>query len=62
MRMLTFAKRNIKEILRDPINLGFGLGFPLVLLGMAHGHGFSASGGELGAGRIALVQRGGFLL
>ncbi len=32
MRMLTFAKRNIKEILRDPINLGFGLGFPLVLL------------------------------
>ncbi len=32
MRMLTFAQRNIKEILRDPINLGFGLGFPLVLL------------------------------
>ncbi len=32
MRMLTFAKRNIKEILRDPINLGFGLGFPLILL------------------------------
>ena len=32
MRMLTFAKRCIKEILRDPINLGFGLGFPLVLL------------------------------
>ena len=32
MRMLTFAKRNTKEILRDPINLGFGLGFPLILL------------------------------
>ncbi|MBE5867674.1 MAG: ABC transporter permease [Lachnospiraceae bacterium] len=32
MRMMTFAKRCIKEILRDPINLVFGLGFPLVLL------------------------------
>lgn len=32
MKMLTFAKRCSKEILRDPINLGFGLGFPLVLL------------------------------
>ena len=32
MRLLTFAKRCAKEILRDPINLGFGLGFPLVLL------------------------------
>lgn len=32
MRMVTFAKRCGKEILRDPINLGFGLGFPLVLL------------------------------
>lgn len=32
MRMMTFAKRCAKEILRDPINLGFGLGFPLVLL------------------------------
>ena len=32
MRMLTFAKRCGKEILRDPLNLGFGLGFPLVLL------------------------------
>ena len=32
MRMLTFAKRCAREILRDPINLGFGLGFPLVLL------------------------------
>ncbi len=32
MRMMTFAKRCTEEILRDPINLGFGLGFPLVLL------------------------------
>ena len=32
MRMTTFAKRCTKEILRDPINLFFGLGFPLVLL------------------------------
>ncbi|MBQ3042051.1 MAG: ABC transporter permease [Clostridia bacterium] len=32
MRMMTFAKRCTKEILRDPINLGLGLGFPLVLL------------------------------
>jgi len=32
MRMMIFAKRCTKEILRDPINLGFGLGFPLVLL------------------------------
>ena len=32
MRMLTFSKRCAKEILRDPINLSFGLGFPLVLL------------------------------
>lgn len=32
MKMLTFAKRTAKEILRDPLNLAFGLGFPLVLL------------------------------
>ena len=32
MRMLTFANRNTKEILRDPLNLFFGLGFPLVLI------------------------------
>ena len=30
--MLTFASRNAKEILRDPLNLAFGLGFPLVLI------------------------------
>ena len=32
MRTIAFAKRCGKEILRDPLNLGFGLGFPLVLL------------------------------
>lgn len=32
MRMFTFAGRNTKEILRDPLNLAFGLGFPLVLI------------------------------
>ena len=32
MRSMTFAKRCAKEILRDPINLAFGLGFPIVLL------------------------------
>ena len=32
MRMRTFASRNTKEILRDPLNLAFGLGFPLVLI------------------------------
>ena len=32
MRMLAFAKRCAKEILRDPLNLMFGLGFPIVIL------------------------------
>lgn len=32
MRMMTFAKRCAKEILRDPIDLAFGLGFPWILL------------------------------
>ena len=32
MRMLAFAKRNTKEILRDPLTVIFGLGFPLVLI------------------------------
>ncbi len=32
MKMLSFAKRNAKEILRDPLTLLFGLGFPLVLI------------------------------
>ena len=32
MRILAFAKRNTKELIRDPLTLFFGLGFPLVLL------------------------------
>ena len=32
MRAYIFSKRNGKEILRDPINLFFGLGFPLILM------------------------------
>ena len=32
MRMLTFAKRNFQEIIRDPLNLSFLFGFPVVLL------------------------------
>ena len=32
MKMLTFAQRTAKEILRDPLNLAFGLGFPLILI------------------------------
>ena len=31
-KTLTLAKRNAKEILRDPLTLIFGLGFPLVLI------------------------------
>lgn len=34
MRLLTFSWRTAKEILRDPLNLFFGLGFPLVLIGL----------------------------
>ena len=32
MRAITFARRTAKEILRDPLTLFFGLGFPVVLL------------------------------
>ena len=32
MRVWIFGKRTAKEILRDPLSLVFGLGFPLVLL------------------------------
>ncbi len=32
MRTFTFSKRTAKEILRDPLNLAFGLGFPIILL------------------------------
>ncbi len=32
MRLYTFSKRNAKEILRDPLSLIFGLGFPIILI------------------------------
>ena len=32
MRMWTLARRNAREFLRDPLNLAFSLGFPIVLL------------------------------
>lgn len=32
MRTLAMAKRNLKEILRDPLSLIFGIGFPVALL------------------------------
>ena len=32
MKLLAFSGRTAKEILRDPLNLGFGLGFPIVLI------------------------------
>lgn len=32
MRVFAFSKRNDLEILRDPLNLFFGVGFPIVLL------------------------------
>ena len=32
MKSLVFASRNRKEILRDPLNLAFGIGFPVVIL------------------------------
>lgn len=34
MRLRAFSIRTAKEILRDPLNLAFGLGFPLVILGL----------------------------
>ncbi len=34
MKILAFSLRTAKEILRDPVTLVFGLGFPLVLLGL----------------------------
>lgn len=32
MKMFAFTVRNVKEILRDPLNIMFGLGFPIVVL------------------------------
>jgi len=32
MKVLVFATRNYKEIVRDKLNIAFGLGFPIILL------------------------------
>lgn len=32
MPLYSFSMRNTKEILRDKLNLGFGIGFPIILL------------------------------
>ena len=34
MRMLVFARRNAREILRDPLTAIFSLGFPVVILAL----------------------------
>ena len=34
MKCIAFTRRCLKEILRDPLNLAFGLGFPVVLLAL----------------------------
>ena len=34
MKALVFSQRNFKELLRDPLTIAFGVGFPVVLLGL----------------------------
>ena len=34
MKCFSFSKRNIKELIRDPLTIVFGIAFPLVLLGL----------------------------
>lgn len=36
MKFMILAKRTWKETLRDPLNMAFGLGFPLVILVLLH--------------------------
>lgn len=36
MKLLAFSRRCVQEILRDPLNLFFGLTFPLILLLLLH--------------------------
>ena len=33
-RAMAFARRNARELVRDPLTVGFSLGFPLVLLAL----------------------------
>ena len=32
MKALVFSKRNLKEIVRDPLSLIFGVGLPIIML------------------------------
>ena len=32
MKALIFSKRNLKEIIRDPVSLAFGVGLPVVMM------------------------------
>lgn len=32
MKLLAFSTRNTREIVRDPLNVGFGVGFPVILV------------------------------
>ena len=32
MKLLSFSNRVVKETVRDPLNLAFGIGFPVILL------------------------------
>ena len=34
MKLFAFSNRTAKEIIRDPLTLFFGLGFPIVILGL----------------------------
>lgn len=34
MKCFSFSKRNIKELIRDPLTIVFGIAFPVVLLGL----------------------------
>ena len=36
MRLFSFSERNVKELLRDPLNLFFGAAFPVILLCILH--------------------------
>ena len=58
MKMLTLAGRTTKEILRDPLTLLFGLGFPLVLILLQILAGFAGSlgGKRTDPGQQALEQ------
>lgn len=53
MRMFTFSVRTAKEIVRDPLNIGFGLAFPVILLCLFHAIQANAPAGLFEMERIA---------